>query len=112
MTARVSDDPDPKVHRTGACLRDCPTLPGDTRSLITHRIETDVCLERQRQQYHKCHRCQYRGKPAGYVVDAAVVLARVEELGIPIGFVDIPIPAAEAPPRKKRKDQGTSTTPG
>lgn len=111
--AVASDSASPPPPTCGAQLRDCPTLPGDSRSLITHRIEPSACLERQRQQYHKCYRCLYRGKPAGHVVETAVVLARAEELGIPTGFIDIPIPAAEAPPvangpRPKSKSKSRS----
>lgn len=48
-------------------MRQCPTLEGESRPLIAHRIEASSCLARQRELYHKCHRCVYRGKPATYV---------------------------------------------
>lgn len=48
-------------------MRQCPTLEGESRPLIAHRIEAGSCLARQRELYHKCHRCVYRGKPAAYV---------------------------------------------
>jgi hypothetical protein len=57
-----------EVRPASATLRQCPTLPAHGRQLIEHRIESAQCLERQRTQYHKCHRCVYRGKPAGFVI--------------------------------------------
>ena len=50
-------------------MRLCPTLPGDDRPLIAHTIVNGVCMERQREFYHKCHRCLYRGKPADFAVE-------------------------------------------
>lgn len=50
-------------------MRQCPTLEGDARALITHTISVDLCMSRQRCHYHKCHRCLYRGKPASHVVE-------------------------------------------
>ena len=50
-------------------MRQCPTLEGDARSLITHTIEVEQCLSRQRCFYHKCHRCAYRGQPAAFVLE-------------------------------------------
>ena len=52
-----------------AGLRQCPTQV-DAQPLIAHRIEPCVCLERQRQLYHKCHKCVYRGEPANWVAPA------------------------------------------
>jgi len=51
-------------------MRQCPTLEGDARSLIMHRIGVELCMSRQRGFYHKCHRCAFRGKPASYTPDA------------------------------------------
>lgn len=48
-------------------MRQCPTLPGDERALIAHTIPGLLCLERQRDFYHKCHRCVFRGKPVDFV---------------------------------------------
>ncbi len=47
--------------------RQCPTQPGDVRPLITHVIEKGLCAERQREFYHRCHRCLYRGKALDYL---------------------------------------------
>ena len=52
-------------------MRQCPTLPGDERPLIAHSIVNGVCMERQRDFYHKCHRCIFRGKPADFVFEPA-----------------------------------------
>ena len=60
---------------TENCMRNCPTMHGDSRSLITHSIAVDACLKRQRDFYHKCFRCAYRGKPAGYVPETVAELA-------------------------------------
>ncbi len=47
-------------------MRFCPTVEGSSAPLITHQIGVDTCMARQRTFYHKCHRCQYRGKPAAF----------------------------------------------
>lgn len=47
-------------------MRQCPTLKGDTRPLITQRIENPTCLRRQREFYHKCHRCIFNGQPMDF----------------------------------------------
>jgi hypothetical protein len=49
-------------------MRQCPTLPNDERSLIAHTIGTGLCMERQRDFYHKCHRCMFRGKAADFAL--------------------------------------------
>ena len=51
-------------------MRQCPTLAGDDRPLIAHSIANTLCSKRQREFYHKCHRCVFRGKPADYEVAA------------------------------------------
>ncbi len=89
MIALVTDSAEPPpASGCSVALRDCPTLSGDVRSLITHRIDTELCQKRQREQYHKCHRCVYRGQPANFVVETAVVLGRVEDKSIP-AFVEL-----------------------
>lgn len=54
-------------------MRLCPTVDGTGSPLITHRIGEDVCMARQRTFFHKCHRCQFRGKPAGWQPPAPTV---------------------------------------
>ncbi|MCA8942489.1 MAG: hypothetical protein KDB80_08020 [Planctomycetes bacterium] len=49
-----------------ANTRACPTIEGREEALITHAIAPSMCLQRQREHYHKCHRCVYRGKPASF----------------------------------------------
>ena len=61
--------------RNGCSLRLCPTPRGEARTLITHHIGVDVCMARQRDFYHKCHRCVYRGKAASFVAPGAEVAA-------------------------------------
>ena len=50
-------------------MRQCPTLPGDDRPLFAHSIANGVCMRRQREFYHKCHRCVFRGEAVDFVVD-------------------------------------------
>ncbi len=50
-------------------MRQCPTLPGDDRPLFAHSVTSGVCMRRQREYYHKCHRCVFRGESADFVVD-------------------------------------------
>src|SRR5262249_37844101 len=45
-------------------MRVCPTVEGSATPLILHRIGVDECLRRQHCNYHKCHRCVYRGQTA------------------------------------------------
>ena len=47
-------------------MRNCPSVDGSATPLITHRIDSDVCMARQRTFFHKCHRCVYRGKAADW----------------------------------------------
>ena len=47
-------------------MRNCPSVDGSATPLITHRIDSDVCMARQRTFFHKCHRCIYRGKSASW----------------------------------------------
>lgn len=61
-------------------MRQCPTPAGDDRRLIAHRIEPCACLARQRELYHKCHRCIYRGKSAEWVAAPGVAGQRVVAL--------------------------------
>jgi len=63
-----SSNPTPANARK--CQRVCPTPAGDTRPLICHQIAVELCMARQREFYHKCHRCLYRGKPADFTHDA------------------------------------------
>jgi len=44
-------------------MRLCPSVEGSS-PLITHRIGADVCLARQATNFHKCHRCVFRGQAA------------------------------------------------
>ncbi|MFO1054093.1 MAG: hypothetical protein U1F36_17895 [Planctomycetota bacterium] len=88
MTTRATD-PAPLSVGASPVMRECPTLSGDTRALITHRIACASCMQRQREHYHKCHRCVYQGKPADFVAEAPATLGRAEDNGLPTGFVDL-----------------------
>ncbi|MFT4514701.1 MAG: hypothetical protein ACI89X_005012 [Planctomycetota bacterium] len=50
-------------------MRLCPSVEGSASPLITHRIGADVCLARQATNFHKCHRCIYRGQAADWAPD-------------------------------------------
>ncbi|MBK8980456.1 MAG: hypothetical protein IPM29_31525 [Planctomycetes bacterium] len=65
IQAPIPDD----VSAHHPARRDCPTLPGDGRSLITHRIDAPLCSKRQNEHYHRCHRCVYRGRPLDWTYD-------------------------------------------
>lgn len=58
-------------------MRLCPTVDGTASPLITHRIGVDVCMARQRTFYHKCHRCQYRGKAATWEPEPQTAMLNV-----------------------------------
>lgn len=90
MNTRASGSVGEPFAGTRTQLRQCPTLAGDDRALITHQIECGRCLQRQREHYHKCHRCAYRGKAADHFIPHSVVLGRAEDNGLPTGFIDIP----------------------
>ncbi|MBZ0154552.1 MAG: hypothetical protein K8J09_23735 [Planctomycetes bacterium] len=47
-------------------MRTCPTVAGAASPLITHQISCDTCLARQGSNFHKCHRCIYRGMAANW----------------------------------------------
>lgn len=61
---------DPKAAASATGVRQCPTLPQVERPLIAHTIGKNLCLSRQREFYHKCHRCLYRGKGADFELSA------------------------------------------
>ncbi|MEM7203812.1 MAG: hypothetical protein AAF628_26350 [Planctomycetota bacterium] len=50
----------------GVVARQCPQPRNALQPLIVHRIPVERCLSRQREHYHKCHRCEYSGKPASF----------------------------------------------
>ncbi|MHC5064888.1 MAG: hypothetical protein ACYTG5_13045 [Planctomycetota bacterium] len=68
MAGSKTDHLDSELKRSCAG-RQCPSTNGAPRPLITHRIGTDLCLQRQRENYHKCHRCIYKGKPASFELE-------------------------------------------
>ncbi len=59
--------PKNEIEKLVLTSRLCPTQPGDARRLITHVIEKGLCSKRQREFYHRCHRCLYRGKGHDFV---------------------------------------------
>lgn len=81
-------DPTSPANNSQLLLRQCPTLRGAGRSLIAHRIDCGLCQQRQRDMYHKCHRCVYQGKPADFVAEEPVELGRPEDK-TPANFIEI-----------------------
>lgn len=74
-------------------MRLCPTVEGSAAPLITHRISADVCQTRQCANFHKCHRCIYRGKAASWEPAhpplALMPMHDAEEPGIEVTEVDL-----------------------
>ncbi|HEX5050864.1 MAG TPA: hypothetical protein VFZ65_03750 [Planctomycetota bacterium] len=107
-------------------MRLCPSVEGSAPPLITHRIGVEVCLARQATFFHKCHRCIYRGQPAGWEPDEAPLamlnIHAAEEPGRPVKLVEIPRadeagaePAPEvapAPAKRRPKAPGRSAAKG
>jgi hypothetical protein len=84
-------------------MRDCPTVEGSSIPLIIHRIGAGDCLQRQACNYHKCHRCIFRGKPAAWVPTENGAArdhkaAATGERAVPSRTVDVP-----RPERRRRK---------
>ncbi|MEQ1632644.1 MAG: hypothetical protein ABL997_09750 [Planctomycetota bacterium] len=85
-------------------MRDCPTVDGSSVPLIIHRIAVSSCLDRQGCNYHKCHRCVYRGKAAGWEPEGSTdelprgVSPRTGERAVPTKTVQVPRPAKENTP--------------
>lgn len=89
MTSKPQTNPS-EACKSATAPRQCPTLRGESFSLITHRIGTDLCMKRQREHYHKCHRCEYRGQPASFVAEERLQLMPTAETGLPPLSVDLP----------------------
>jgi hypothetical protein len=47
-------------------------------------------MERQRELYHKCHRCVYRGRSADFVHEKGITLDGISENGAPKSRIDLP----------------------
>lgn len=78
-------------------MRDCPTIEAPTVPLIVHRIAVDECMSRQSCNYHKCHRCVFRGKAAGWQPEGndslpRVASSRTGERAVPSKTVEVPRP--------------------
>ena len=69
-----------KAHR----MRLCPSVEGSASPLITHRIGAEVCLARQATNFHKCHRCVYRGEAADWAPDAPGLSMAADAPGVVI----------------------------
>lgn len=81
-------------------MRLCPSQDGSGSPLITHRIGADVCLSRQSSNFHKCHRCIYRGQSAEWQPEPEVafrVTQGVDPDPDDVKRVEIPRPAVREP---------------
>ncbi len=105
-------------------MRDCPTIDGSSIPLIIHRIAASDCLSRQSCNYHKCHRCIYRGKAASWAPSDAVALAEratatTGERAVPTRTTLVPrpevgpqgAPAKKAPAGKPGRKGGKQASP-
>jgi hypothetical protein len=101
----IAGPPQPKVT-----MRTCPSAEGSASPLITHRIGVDVCLARQDAQFHKCHRCIYRGKAASW----EPAESQLPMLSMPIGTADVlePKKPVVLPSAKPAAKPGKSGKPG
>ena len=90
MAHPTQEQIDRETAAEAPATRQCPTLSGDLRSLITHRIRSELCMKRQREHYHKCHRCLYRGQSADLVIPESPRLGAVAETGFPTQLVELP----------------------
>lgn len=91
-------------------MRDCPTVQASSIPLIIHRIAVDECMSRQTCNYHKCHRCVYRGKATNWEPEGGDLLPRVQaprtgERAVPSKTVEVkgkePAPARSKSARGK-----------
>lgn len=94
-------------------MRVCPTVDGNAAPLITHRIGVDTCLSRQQCNYHKCHRCIYRGKAASWeplpqAGEPVVEMTSAGARGVPTAKV--PVPRKKAARSKPAKTKEPVTT--
>ena len=71
----------PTLFHQKSHMRQCPTLSGDDRPLIAHSIGGDVCMDRQRGFYHKCHRCVFRGQAMDFTLPSTNGRAELLETG-------------------------------
>jgi len=92
-------------------MRDCPTVEGSSIPLIIHRIGVGDCLQRQACNYHKCHRCVFRGKPVAWVPSENGASGErhvaTGERAVPSRTVNVP-----RPERRRRKPLGEPAKPG
>lgn len=99
-------------------MRLCPSVEGSASPLITHRIGVEVCLARQDANFHKCHRCIYRGQSSTWEPESPPLMtvnvhAAEETRGFEVKTIEIPRPAKKAPvvaakPAAKKPAQAAS----
>lgn len=81
-------------------MRLCPSVEGSS-PLITHRIGADVCLARQATNFHKCHRCVFRGQAADWAPEESEQTIDMQTAQDPnpkdVRKVVIPRPEPKAP---------------
>ena len=89
-------------------MRLCPSVEGSALPLITHRIGADVCLGRQGTNFHKCHRCIYRGQAADWQPEESppALLVHVSEEPRPADVKKVVIPRPPRAPAKPAAANG------
>ncbi|MGE3173259.1 MAG: hypothetical protein AB7O97_11595 [Planctomycetota bacterium] len=92
-------------------MRDCPTVEGSSIPLIVHRIAVADCLSRQSCNYHKCHRCVFRGKAAGWQPEGGAQTSVDPGERLPARTVELPRPQPGTSPRKGRKGRRPTSSP-
>ncbi len=75
----------PSAGQVPQDARQCPSPLGFAGRLIVQMIEPATCLQRQRDFYHKCHRCLFRGKAADYALTSEEMRLQKELNAIPQG---------------------------
>jgi hypothetical protein len=91
-------------------MRLCPSVEGSS-PLITHRIGAEVCMARQASNFHKCHRCIYRGQAATWEpVDAPLAMINVHAAEEPNQLDVKPVEIVRSSPPKVGTAAAKTTT--
>lgn len=90
-------------------MRLCPTVEGSPSPLITHRIGSGVCQARQGTNFHKCHRCIYRGKPADWESDDPSHLTIEIDAAPSVNGTPRPAPQKQPSPRRAPAEKVAET---
>ncbi len=70
------------MTRTDDRSKVCPTRADSTSPLFSHRVTTENCQKRQREQYHKCFTCVHAN---AYVAKHGVLELPPERVELAVG---------------------------